>query len=79
MLRMLHLISQAADRATEPSKQKKITPGEFQADTFTYTFRLEETLAAANLPAWPSLDTQLFSAVDLRYSQTGEEGTYDKA
>ncbi|MYC76733.1 hypothetical protein F4X10_13290 [Candidatus Poribacteria bacterium] len=56
----------------------KVTPGEFQADTFTYTFRLEETLAATNLPAWPSLGTQLFSAVDLRYSQTGPKGPYDK-
>ena len=49
----------------------QVTPGEFQADTISYTFRLEETLAATNLPAWPSLDTQLFSGVDLRYSQTG--------
>ena len=56
----------------------KVTPGEFQADTIPYTFRLEETLAATNLPAWPSLNNQLFSAVDLRYSQTGPKGPYDK-
>ena len=61
-----------------PIKGTRVTPGEFQADTIPYTFRLEETLAATNLPAWPSLDNQLFSAVDLRYSQTGPKGPYDK-
>ena len=54
----------------------QVTSDEFQADTFRYTFRLEETLAATNLPAWPSLDTQLFSGVVLRYSQTGLTGDY---
>ena len=54
----------------------KVTSDEFQADTIPYTFRLEETLAATNLPAWPSLDTQLFFGVDLRYSQTGLKGDY---
>ncbi len=57
---------------------KQVTPGEFQADTIPYTFRLEETLAATNLPAWPSLDTQLFSEVYLRYSKTGLKADYDR-
>ena len=53
-----------------------VKPGEFQADTVPYTFRLEETLAATNLPAWPSLEIELFSGVNLRYSQTGRRGDY---
>ena len=57
---------------------KQVTPDEFQADTIPYTFRLEETLAATNLPAWPSLDTQLFSEVYLRYSKTGLKADYDR-
>ena len=45
-----------------------VTLDEFQADTVPYTFRLEETLAATNLPAWPGLDNvQLFSKVEIRY------------
>ena len=56
----------------------KVTSDEFQADTIRYTFRLEETLAATNLPAWPSLDTQLFSEVYLRYSKTGLKADYDR-
>ena len=47
-----------------------------QEDTVLYTFQLEETLAAANLPAWPSLDTELFSSVVLHYSNTGPNGSY---
>ena len=54
----------------------QITSAAFGADTFPYTFRLEETLAATNLPAWPGLSTQLFSNVVLRYSQTGLNGDY---
>ena len=49
---------------------------ELGADTIPYTFRLEETLAATNLPAWPALDTQLFSSVELRYSTDGPDGPY---
>ena len=55
---------------------RQVAPGQFQADTIPYTFRLEETLAATNLPAWPSLETELFSDVNLRYSQTGLKGDY---
>ena len=54
----------------------QITSAAFGADTFPYTFRLEETLAATNLPAWPGLSAQLFSNVVLRYSQTGLNGDY---
>ena len=58
---------------------KRITSAEFQADTIPYTFRLEETLAATNLPAWPDSDNQftpIFSGVALRYSKTGLDGDY---
>ena len=53
-----------------------VTMAEFQADTISYTFRLEETLAATNLPAWPDLNAQLFSSVTLRYSNDGPMGEY---
>ena len=52
---------------------KRITPVEFQQDTIPYTFRLDESLAAANLPAWPGSDTEIFSSVVLRYSVDGED------
>ncbi len=49
-----------------------------QPHRIPYTFRLEETLAAANLPAWPGLPLRddgqphrIFSAVKLIYSQQG--------
>ena len=50
---------------------------EFQADTIPYTFRLEETAAATHLPAWPSLETQLFSSVTLRWSETQDAPIYN--
>ena len=43
--------------------------------TIPYIFRLEETLAAANLPAWPSVDGPLFSSVILHHS-TSRTGDY---
>ena len=43
--------------------------------TIPYTFRLEETLAAVNLPAWPSIDGPLFSNVILHHS-TSRNGDY---
>ena len=55
---------------------KRISPTEFQADTVPYTFKLEETLAATNLPAWPGSGLQIFSEVVLRYSQEGLDGQY---
>ena len=60
----------------EPVAGTEITLGAFQGDTIDYTFRLDEVLAATNLPAWPSLDAQLFSTVTLRYSNTGPRGPY---
>ena len=54
----------------------EVTTDEFQADTIPYMFSLDETLAATNLPAWPSLASQLFSSVTLRYSDTGPKGKY---
>ncbi|MCG9130453.1 hypothetical protein J5I95_02125 [Candidatus Poribacteria bacterium] len=58
-----------SDGRTIPGTEFKMA--ELGADTIDYTFRLEETLAATNLPAWPDLDAQLFSGVTLRYSNTG--------
>jgi hypothetical protein len=60
---------------------RKVTPEVLQADSTPYTFRLEETLAATNLPAWPALgvNAQLFSSVVLRYSQTSPSGEYGAA
>ncbi len=54
---------------------EKVTTEVLQADSIPYTFRLEETLAATNLPAWPALGegAQLFSSVVLRYAKTLEE------
>ena len=60
----------------EPVSGTEITTDEFQGDTIDYTFRLDEALAATNLPAWPSLGAQLFSSVTLRYSNTGPMGDY---
>ena len=57
----------------------RITPLVFQQDTIPYTFRLDETLAATNLPALPDADfggNKIFSGVVLRYSQTGIDGEY---
>ena len=57
----------------------RITPLVFQQDTIPYTFRLEETLAAINLPALPDAEfggNKIFSGVVLRYSQTGIDGEY---
>ena len=54
----------------------RIAPTEFQADTIPYIFKLEEALAATNLPAWPGSGLQIFSEVVLRYSQEGLDGEY---
>ena len=63
-----------SDGTTVPGTE--VTMDEFQADTIPYTFRLEETLAATNLPAWPGLNAQLFSSVTLRYSNVGLMADY---
>ena len=49
------------------------------SDIIPYTFRLEEALAATNLPAWPALENnleQLFEQVTLRYSNAGPNSGY---
>ena len=61
---------------SEAKLGQRIAPDIFQSDTIPYTFRLEETLAATNLPAWPDLGNQLFSEVVLRYSQEGLDEQY---
>ena len=55
----------------------EVTLEEFQADTYQYTFRLEETLAATNLPAWPALNTSLFSGVSLRWATELDAPIYE--
>ena len=55
----------------------EVTMAEFQADTISYTFRLEETLAATNLPAWPNLNTRLFAEVRLRWATTPDAKIYE--
>ena len=64
----------------EAAQGKRISPTEFQADTIPYTFKLEETLAATNLPASPAPDPdgfpRIFKEVVLRYSQEGLDGEY---
>ena len=60
---------------------QRVTPNELLQDKIPYTFRLEETLAATNLPAWPALgeDGRLFESVELRLAETrpGEEYSGD--
>ncbi|RKU11676.1 hypothetical protein C6501_12410 [Candidatus Poribacteria bacterium] len=51
---------------------KRINPVEYQQETIPYTFRLDESLAATNLPAWPGSDTEIFSSVVLRYGEDGK-------
>ena len=52
--------------------------GEHMADvssgTISHTFHLDESLAATNLPAWPTSTTGLFSGVNLWYSYDQLEG-----
>ena len=60
----------------EKKRGQRIAPEIFQSDTIPYTFQLEETLAATNLPAWPALQNQIFSEVVLRYSQEGLDEQY---
>ncbi len=42
--------------------------------TISHTFQLDESLAATNLPAWPTSTTGLFSGVNLWYSYDRLEG-----
>ncbi|MYK22285.1 hypothetical protein F4054_08495, partial [Candidatus Poribacteria bacterium] len=44
------------------------------SETVSHTFQLDESLAATNLPAWPTSTTGLFSGVNLWYSYDQLEG-----
>ena len=44
------------------------------SETVSHTFQLDESLAASNLPAWPTSTTGLFSGVNLWYSNDRLEG-----
>ena len=63
----------SSDGTLQPKEVQRVgEPGVFGSGTIPYTFRLEEALAATNLPAWPALDNnleQLFANVTLRYSK----------
>ena len=63
----------------ETSRDAESIIDAFAEDTIPYTFRLEETLAATNLPALPHPDIpggSIFDSVALRYSRTGVDGVY---
>ena len=58
----------------QPVEGTEITEETFQGNNIPYTFRLDESLAATNLPAWPGLNGQLFSSVNLWLSNSPREG-----
>ena len=58
---------------------RAVDPDVFGSETIRYNFRLEEALAATNLPAWPGIvdeNTSIFESVTLRYSTEGLNGRY---
>ena len=70
----------SSDERVPPKDGRRVgDPAVLGSETIAYTFRLEEALAATNLPAWPALDDNLeplFSQVTLRYSTDGLHGRY---
>ena len=59
--------------------ERAVAPDVFGSEIIPYNFRLEEALAATNLPAWPGIvdrDTSIFESVTLRYSTEGLTGDY---
>ena len=59
--------------------ERAVDPAVFGSETIPYNFRLEEALAATNLPAWPGIvdeNTSIFESVTLRYSTEGLNGRY---
>ncbi len=70
----------SSDGTLEKEGRRVSDPTVLGSETIPYTFRLEEALAATNLPAWPALEDnleQLFSEVTLRYSdELDPEGGY---
>ncbi len=47
------------------------------SETVSHTFQLDESLAATNLPAWPTSTTGLFSGVNLRYAYDQLQEEYE--
>ncbi len=69
----------SSDGTLQKEGRRVSDPSILGSETIPYTFRLEEALAATNLPAWPALENnieQLFSDVTLRYSNSGLHGDY---
>ena len=60
----------------DPIPGIEITEEAFQGGNIPYTFRLDESLAATNLPAWSGLNGPLFSDVKLHISIEGPNGAY---
>ena len=61
----------SSDGTLQPKEGRRVSdPAVFGSETIPYTFRLEEALAATNLPAWPIENDiePIFSEVTLRYS-----------
>ena len=66
----------SSDGTLQKEGQRVGDPMDLGSEIVPYTFRLEETLAATNLPAWPALENEnepIFSRVILRYSNSGLE------
>ena len=69
----------SSDGRLEKAGERVSDPSVLGSETIPYTFRLEEALAATNLPSWPALDDKLeplFKAVTLHYSTDGLHGRY---
>ena len=69
----------SSDGALQKDGERVSDPMILGSEKIPYTFRLEEALAATNLPAWPALEDnleQLFDEVTLRYSTEGLHGRY---
>ena len=69
----------SSDGTLQKDGERVSDPSVLGSETISYTFRLEEALAATNLPAWPALENnleQLFAEVTLRYSNTELDGPY---
>ena len=61
----------SSDGTLQKEGRRVSNPAVLGSETIPYIFRLEEALAATNLPAWPALENDIepiFSQVELRYS-----------
>ena len=73
------VIFESSDGRLRKEGQRVVDPDVFGSEIIPYTFRLEEALAATNLPAWPGIvdeNTSIFESVTLRYSTDGLDGRY---